>query len=178
MCSDKLAVFSLWTVAISPSLRCSSSPHRRRLIDLAELHIAAAWMELINWLTDKRAKALLKVNVSPLANLLVSHHGEIKARSNSCSSKRKRKKKKKKTVTRLIILPQFFKVCELNMSRLPVCVATNWMRWTCYNAEVSEKPLEALSHNGLQGAWNKPQARLMFTREAKKETDCWLQLVF
>lgn len=50
----------------------------------------------------------MKVNVSPLANLLVSHYGEIKARSNSCSGERKRKERKEKeTVTRLIILPQF-----------------------------------------------------------------------
>lgn len=37
-----------------------------------------------NSLTDlqiKRAEAYLKVNVSPPTNLLVSHHGEIKARA-------------------------------------------------------------------------------------------------
>lgn len=80
---DKLAVLSLWTVVLSPPLltRCSYSPYSGYVIDRAELRIATLWMELINWLADKRAEAYLKVNVSPLANLLVFLHGEIKAKA-------------------------------------------------------------------------------------------------
>lgn len=49
--------------------------------------------------------------------------------------------------------------CVWECARLSVYVylSTSWICWTCYNAEVSKKALEALSHNGLQGAWNRPQ---------------------